>query len=50
MQFYLISELINLVSIFVKVKARVKAIMCFTMICKGLFIANMVMFSMNKRD
>ena len=48
MQFYLISELIHLVSIFVKVKARVKKqLMCFTMICKGLFIANMVLFSMN---
>lgn len=29
MQFYLLSELINLVSIFVKVKARVKTINVF---------------------
>lgn len=46
MQFYFISELIHLVSIFVKVNARVKT-MCFTVICKGLFIVNMILFSMN---
>lgn len=46
-QFYLLSELIHLLSIFVKAKARVKTIKCFTMICKGLFITNMVLFSVN---